>query len=63
MRDDIPENERYSIAVFEASNTKNTGTNIVKKEKYDLMTLIVIKLGEKVYNGKRKTKDMNFCVS
>ena len=54
MRDDIPENERYSIAVFEASNTKNTGTNIVKKEKYDLMTLIVIKLGEKVYNGEKR---------
>ena len=32
-------------------NTKNTASNTVSKENYDLMTLVVIKLGNAVYNG------------
>ena len=32
-------------------NTKNTASNTVSKENYDLMTLVVIKLGNTVYNG------------
>lgn len=52
-RDDIPKSDRYSISVYGMSNTKNTGTNTVPKENYDLMTLVVIKLGDEVYNGEK----------
>ncbi|MCM1222601.1 MAG: hypothetical protein NC548_49870 [Lachnospiraceae bacterium] len=52
-RDDIPKEERYSISFYEVANTKNIGTqNGAAKENFDLMTLVVIKLGDKVYNGK-----------
>lgn len=50
-RDDIPKDMHYSISFYEIVNTKNTRGHAVKKEKYDLMTLIIIKLGEEVYNG------------
>ncbi len=53
-RDDIPKEERYSIAVYEMMNTKNTAQNAVARENYDLMTLIVIKLGDEVYNGDKE---------
>lgn len=53
-RDDIPQEDQYSIAVYEMANTKNTGKHTVAKENYDLMTLVVIKLGNKVYNGKKE---------
>lgn len=52
-RDDIPEEDRYSISFYEVVNSKNIGGNTVEKENYDLMTLIIIKLGDKEYNGKR----------
>ena len=53
-RDDISKKERYSISFYEVVNTKNIGTrNTVAKENYDLMTLVVIKLGDKVYNGEK----------
>ncbi len=50
-RDDVPKKDRYSIQVYEITNTKNTAPDIVPKEYYDLMTLVVIKLGNEVYNG------------
>jgi hypothetical protein len=50
-RDDILKENRYSIQVYEIVNTKNTAPNEVPREHYDLMTLVVIKLGNKVYNG------------
>ena len=50
-REDIPEKARYSISVYETVNTKNTGGTITARENYDLMTLVVIKLGDSVYNG------------
>ena len=53
-RDDIPKEERYTISVYEITNTKNIGINTLAKENYDLMTLVVIKLGSKVYNGKKE---------
>ena len=53
-RDDIPEGERYTISVYEVANTKNIGINALTKENYDLMTLVVIKLGNTVYNGKKE---------
>lgn len=51
-RDDIPREAQYSISVYEMTNTRNTSSYIVKKESYDLLTLVVIKLGNEVYNGK-----------
>ncbi len=53
-RDDIPEEDRYSISVYEMVNTKNTASNAVARENYDLMTLVVIKLGNEVYNGDKE---------
>lgn len=53
-RDDIPEKARYTLSVYEIKNTKSTGNGTTAKENYDLMTLVVIKLGEKVYNGGEK---------
>ena len=50
-RDDVPKKDCYSIQVYEITNTKNTAPDIVPKEYYDLMTLVVIKLGNEVYNG------------
>ena len=53
-RDDIPSEDCYSISVYEIVNTKNTSANTVAKESYDLMTLVVIKLGNEVYNGDKE---------
>lgn len=56
-RDNIPKDERYSISVYEFGTTQNTGGSMTPKENYDLMTLVVIKLGNKVYNGEKKDTD------
>lgn len=53
-RDDIPREEKFSISFYEMSNTKNYGNCVPKKEKYDLLTLVVIRLGDSVYNGVRE---------
>ena len=50
-RDDIPQEDRYSISFYEVVNTKNIGGTAIDKQQYDLMTLVVIKLGDKMYNG------------
>ena len=50
-RDDIPQKDCYSLSVYEMTNTKNTASGTVARENYDLMTLVVIKLGNEVYNG------------
>ena len=50
-RDDIPQDDWYSISSYEVVNTKNIGGTAVDKQEYDLMTLVVIKLGDKMYNG------------
>ena len=50
-RDDIPKDEHYGISFYEVVNTKNVGISTVEKENYDLMTLVIIKLGDKMYNG------------
>lgn len=52
-RDDIPKEARYSISFYEVSNTKNIGISTVEKETYDLMTLAIIKLGAREYNGQK----------
>jgi hypothetical protein len=50
-RDDIPKDEMYSVSFYEIANTRNIGNCHPKKEDYDLMTLVLIRLGDKVYNG------------
>lgn len=52
-RDDIPKDERYSISFYEMANTQNIGNCTVKKENYDLLKLVIIRLGDKVYNGEK----------
>ena len=56
-RDDIPKEDQYSISVYEMVNTRNTAPNTVSKENYDLMTLVVIKLGNTVYNGDEEDEE------
>lgn len=56
-RDDIPKEACNSISVYEMINTKDTGSCKAAKELYDLMTLVIIKLGNKVYNGSRDDED------
>ncbi len=53
-RDDISPKDRYSISFYEITNTKNTAPGTVSRENYDLMTLVVIKLGDEVYNGAKE---------
>jgi hypothetical protein len=53
-RDNIPKNERYTVSMYEIANTRNIGECSPKKEDYDLMTLILIRLGDVVYNGKEE---------
>lgn len=50
-RDDIPKEEQYSVSFYEIANTKNIGNCTVAKKDYDLIKLVVIRLGDKVYNG------------
>lgn len=50
-RDNIPKSERYTVSLYEISNSYSTGSCTPDKKNYDLMTLIVIRLGDKVYNG------------
>ncbi len=52
-KEDIPKKDHYSISIYETVNTKNTGSAATTKENYDLMTLVVIKLGSRVYNGEK----------
>ena len=49
-RDDIPKDEQYSMSFYEITNTKNIGDCSVSKKDYDLMKLVIIRLGDKVYN-------------
>lgn len=53
-RDNIPKKAQYSVSVYEMTNTKNTCSYKVKEEHYNLMTLVIIKLGNVVYNGKKE---------
>ena len=52
--DDIPKGEQNSVSFYEMTNTKNIGNCITKKEDYDLLTLVIIRLGKKEYNGEEK---------
>ena len=58
-RDDVPKDARYSVSVYEMVNTKDTSGAGLDKEIYDLMTLVIIKLGNKVYNGEKGDEDFD----
>lgn len=51
--EDIPRGEQNSISFYEMTNTRNIGNCITEKENYDLLTLIIIRLGKRVYNGEK----------
>lgn len=58
-RDDIPEAERYSISFYKMVNTGNMGHYVPDEEdngsqNYDLLELVIIRLGDKVYHGQEK---------
>jgi hypothetical protein len=53
-RDRIPISERYSVSVYEFKNTQNSCDFTPPHEAYDLMTLVIIRLGNKVYGGKEE---------
>lgn len=49
-RDDIPKKERFSISFMEMCNTANYGACQPDRKNFDLITLIIIRLGDEVYN-------------
>ena len=50
-RDDIPKSEKFSISFIEMSNTKNYGKCHPKKKHYDLLTLVIIRLGDEIFEA------------
>ncbi|MEZ3444520.1 MAG: hypothetical protein K1W30_05175 [Lachnospiraceae bacterium] len=53
-RDDIPKDEKFSISFIEMSNTKNYGNCHPAKRNYDLLTLVIIRLGDEVYQESKE---------
>lgn len=47
-RDNIPKKEHYSISYYSIENTENFRNCLPKKEDYDLLTLIIIRLGDPI---------------
>ena len=50
-RDGVPDKEKFSISLIEMSNTKNYGNCNPQKADYDMLTLVIIRLGDKVFRG------------
>lgn len=50
-RDDIPEKERFSITHYTIENYDAKGRSSTKKADYDLMHLVIIRLGSPDYSG------------
>jgi len=50
-RDDIPEKERFSMSFYQMKNTRNVGSCSPQKENYDLLTLVIIRLGSENYKN------------
>ena len=62
-RDNVPRNERFSISFIEMDNTRNYGKCNPVKENYDMLTLVIIRLGDKVFHemeDKEKNDMMEF---
>lgn len=54
-RDDIPEKEKFSISFIEMCNTKNYGKCQPDRKNYDLLTLVMIRLGGEEYCGSEES--------
>ena len=54
-RDRIPKDEQMSISFYRMINDKNVGNCHPREEDYDLMTLVIIRLGDKDYYSKEKS--------
>ena len=62
-RDDVPKDERFSISFIEMANTRNYGKCHPAKKNYDLLSLVVIRLGDGAFRGigdKAKNDMMEF---
>ena len=56
-RDDIPAREQYSVSFYKMTNTNNIGNYVCtekdgKERNYDLLELVIIRLGDEAYHGK-----------
>jgi len=49
-RDDIPQDEKFSISFIELYNTENYGNCHPAKKDYDLLPLAIIRLHDEVYS-------------
>lgn len=53
-RDRIPKREQMSMSFYRIVNDKNVGGCHSKKDDYDLMRLVIIRLGDKEYHSEEK---------
>ncbi|MBD5504478.1 MAG: hypothetical protein HDR09_12310 [Lachnospiraceae bacterium] len=56
-RDDIPAGEQYSVSFYKMTNSNNIGNYVCtekdgKERHYDLLELVIIRLGDRAYHGK-----------
>ncbi len=56
-RDDVPLEERYTVSFYKIKNTYNSGACRPAVQNYDLMTLVVIRLGQTEYHGREGDKN------
>ena len=54
-RDRVPKDEQMSISFYKIMNHKNVGKCYPKEADYDLMTLVIIRLGDKNYHSEEKS--------
>lgn len=53
-RDNISADEKFSISFIEMDNTKNYGKCHLEKSHYDLLTMVIIRLGDEKFDGARE---------
>ncbi len=49
-RDNVPKDERFSISLIEMSNTRNYGKCNPARKNYDMLALVIIRLGDKTFH-------------
>jgi len=54
-RDRIPQDEQASISFYKMMNYRNVGKCHPRKADYDLMTLAIIRLGNRIYQNQEKS--------
>ena len=50
-RDRVPVKERYSVSFYGFENTRNLGPCSVRRQDFDLFSLVIIRLGSSSYDG------------